>query len=161
MTSHAGSYDCAFNWIWNPKPNLKLDLKIKNEKWKCTRKKGKTVFSYWAGYLTFGPVLCNRPISSPALLHFSTIARTYTRGPVASLLTCAVSLIYGTHSSGPPPSSLGLEQKPWTPPWILHDSSPDSMPIWSLPGFSPKIHAPLNQPSPDFLAASLDCAEGS
>jgi hypothetical protein len=30
MASHAGSYDCAFNWIWNPKPNL-----IKNEHYLC------------------------------------------------------------------------------------------------------------------------------
>ena len=65
MTSHAGSYYCALNWIWNPKLNLKVDLKIKNEKWKWTKeRKRKQFFSCWAGYLTFGPVPCNRPRST-------------------------------------------------------------------------------------------------
>jgi hypothetical protein len=68
MTSHAGSYDCAPNWIWNPNPSLNLNLKWKYKEYK---KWDKGRLPYVMGWISprTGPFLTARP-PSPLVLFF-------------------------------------------------------------------------------------------
>jgi hypothetical protein len=62
LTSHAGSYDCAFNWIGNPKPSLNLEIEIEIWNKKAgKRKRNKSLRLGWVPW--FGPLASSGPTS--------------------------------------------------------------------------------------------------
>jgi hypothetical protein len=76
------------------------------------QKKKKTIFfSCWAGYITFGPVPCNRSTASPPLLHFHP-PRSRPKTPTNSLAHLAF-----THQS---PCATAGGAVPWgrSPPQL-------------------------------------------